>query len=129
MPLFPDFGEVAKGIVERSEQRLDSLDESLEKLHQMGPAHAARAIHVCAMIADEKEWFRKVAGYEFVGQYMDYGTKKYWDIVTARWDPQRRYAESVQRAEAEQRQRAEAEHRSVAHARNCTTTTRCPGTE
>ena len=49
----------------------------------MGPVYAACRRHVCELIFLEKEWFRKVAGYGYVGQYMDYGTEKYWDIVTA----------------------------------------------
>ena len=92
----PPSEEVARGFVERSEQRLDFLDESLQKLHEMGPAHAARAIHVCAMIADEKKWFRNVAGYEYVGQYVDYGTSAYFKICRANDHERRVFPEAVQ---------------------------------
>ena len=79
------------------------------------------------MIANKKEWFRQAAGYEFVSQYVNYGTSEYFKICRANDYERRLYPEAVQRAEAENR--AEAEHRSVMHARDCMMTDTCPGTE
>ena len=97
MPLLP-FGEWRKTLVDKEFRRMDLLDETIQKLDQMGPAHAARRRQVYAIFARGKEWFRKVAGYEFVGQYVDYGTSEHWANDYER----RLFPADVQRAKAEQ---------------------------